>query len=123
METFTIIKLEDKYLLLSDEEIKEGDYIYSFKSKNLFKADSIEYMETHNIIEDFDKSFYINSNQSKKLISENPNFSLLSEEDCKKIGWVDVEKLANVHCKEYDRLGETPNFVSFIETQRKNFSS
>ena len=94
-----LIKLQDKFILVSDEVIKEGDSIYSFKSKNVFKADSIEYMEKHNMIEDFDKSFYINSNQSKKIIAGIPelpsiDFSLLSEEDSKTIGWVDVEKLS-----------------------------
>ena len=54
--------------ITSDEKIKEGDYIFSTKTNNLFKADSIEYLENHNMIEDFDKSFYINSKYAKKII-------------------------------------------------------
>ena len=54
--------------ITSDEEIKEGDWLFSSKTNNIFKADSIEYLESHNMIEDFDKSFYINSKYSKKII-------------------------------------------------------
>ena len=54
--------------ITSDEEIKEGDWLFSTKTNNLFKADSIEYLESHNMIEDFDKSFYINSKYAKKII-------------------------------------------------------
>lgn len=54
--------------ITSDEEIKKGDWIFSIKTNNLFKADSIEFLESHNMIEDFDKSFYINSKYAKKII-------------------------------------------------------
>jgi translation initiation factor 2 beta subunit (eIF-2beta)/eIF-5 len=54
--------------ITSDEEIKEGDWLFSSKTNNIFKADSIEYLESHNMIEDFNKSFYINSKYSKKII-------------------------------------------------------
>jgi hypothetical protein len=54
--------------ITNDEEIKEGDWLFSSKTNNIFKADSIEYLESHNMIEDFDKSFYINSKYSKKII-------------------------------------------------------
>jgi hypothetical protein len=54
--------------ITSDEEIKEGDWIFSLKTNNIFKADSIEYLKSHNMIEDFDKSFYINSKSAKKII-------------------------------------------------------
>jgi translation initiation factor 2 beta subunit (eIF-2beta)/eIF-5 len=54
--------------ITSDEEIKEGDWLFSSKTNNIFKADSIEYLESYNMIEDFDKSFYINSKYSKKII-------------------------------------------------------
>ena len=65
--------ITDNYILItSDEEIKEGNYIFSTKSNNIFKADSIEYLEKHNLIEDFDKSFYISSIVSKKIIAHLP---------------------------------------------------
>ena len=59
-------------LITSDDEIKEGNYIFSTKSNNIFKADSIEYLEKHNLIEDFDKSFCISSIVSKKIIAHLP---------------------------------------------------
>ena len=55
--------------IISDDEIKEGDYILNIETNNIFKSDSIEYLESHNIIEDFDKSFYINSKYAKKIIA------------------------------------------------------
>ena len=54
--------------ITSDEEIKEGDFILSVKTNNVFKADSIDYLESHNVIEDFNQSYYINSNYAKKII-------------------------------------------------------
>lgn len=56
------------YVFINDEPIKEGDFILSTKTNSIFKADSIEYLKSHNIIEDFDKSFYINSKNAKKII-------------------------------------------------------
>ena len=55
--------------IISDDEIKEGDYVLNIETNNIFKSDSIEYLESHNIIEDFDKSFYINSKYAKKIIA------------------------------------------------------
>jgi len=60
--------LNKNIYITNDEEIKEGDLIFSTKTNNIFKADSIEYLESHNIIEDFDKLFYINSKYAKKII-------------------------------------------------------
>ena len=54
--------------ITSNEEIKEEDWLFSTKTNNLFKADSIEYLGGYNMIEDFNKSFYINSKYAKKII-------------------------------------------------------
>jgi hypothetical protein len=62
-----IMQFQNIYIT-NDEEIKEGDWIFSLKTNNIFKADSIEYLKSHNMIEDFDKSFYINSKSAKKII-------------------------------------------------------
>lgn len=56
------------YITTSDSEIKEGDWFISTKSNNLFKADSIEYFKYYNLIEDFNKSFYLNSKNARKII-------------------------------------------------------
>lgn len=56
------------YITTSDSEIKEGDWFISTKSNNLFKADSIEYFKYYNLIEDFNKSFYLNSKNARKIV-------------------------------------------------------
>ena len=33
-----LIKLQDKFILVSDEEIKEGDFIYNTKTNNVFQT-------------------------------------------------------------------------------------
>jgi hypothetical protein len=67
-----IIEVSDYVLAVSEEKVKEGDLILSIKTDNIFKADSIEYLDSHNMIEDFDKSFYINSKYAKKIIAYQP---------------------------------------------------
>lgn len=75
-----LIKLRDKFILVSDERIKEGDYAYDTErciiSRIIGKGSIRNY---------------------KKIIAGIPklpsiDFSLLSEKDCKTIGWVDAEK-------------------------------
>lgn len=67
---YQLSNIQSQHLyIISDDEIKEGDYILNIETNNIFKADSIEYLESHNIIEDFDKSFYINSKYVKKVIA------------------------------------------------------
>lgn len=52
-----IIQLdEDHFIAVENLPVTEGDYVYSTKSSGLFKADSIEYSENGNIIEDFDQN-------------------------------------------------------------------
>lgn len=70
-------------IVVSDEEIKEGDWCYYPKNKKPFKV-----------------STYIVQDWLKKIIAGIPelpaiDFSALSEKDCKRIGWIDVEKIAD----------------------------
>ena len=96
-----LIKLQDKFILVSDEEIKEGDFllinnedVMQMKSsydndvsgEDIWVGDSLNGYATY-------------KDNCKKIIAgieELPSidFSLLSEEDCKIIGFVDVERLA-----------------------------
>ena len=84
-----LIKTQDKFILVSDEEIKEGEILpYVMKWENGY-----EIFNTNNGIR---KS---KLNRAYKIIAGIPelpsvDFSLLSEADCKEIGWADVEKLA-----------------------------
>lgn len=73
-----LVKLQDKFILVSNEI---AGYTYN---KPTWNSDN--------------RIGLSENNQSKKIIAgikdlPSIDFSLLSEEDCKKIGWVDVEKL------------------------------
>lgn len=72
-------------ILVSDEEIKDGDSLY-YATTNVILKNYVS--ETPRRKDDY------------KIIAGIPelpsiDFSALSEEDCKKIGWVDIEKLAD----------------------------
>lgn len=93
----TLIKLTDKYILTSDEEIKEGEWRYNFYPRRPgFDA--------------IDKALItqIGTTASKIIagIEGLPSVDLspLSEEDQKRVGWVDVENLAE------DLLKAHPDF-------------
>lgn len=89
-----LIKQQDKFILVSDETI-ENCYVYDFEENVCYFWNK----PTNEINTNFLKS-------CKKIIAGIPelpsiDFSLLSEEDCKEIGWVDVEKLADEFYKKY----------------------
>lgn len=82
---FNLIKLENKFILVSDEGINEGDRIIRLSNLEQSIANDEWDNDTHD--------------DWRKIVAGIPDlpsidFSSLSEEDCKKIGWVDVEKLA-----------------------------
>lgn len=88
MNTYKLIML-DNPILVSDEEIKENDFVYrhypdggSHIGKSLQKSDNLKKERVFKIIAGIPSLPSI-------------DFSALSEEDCKKIGWVDVERIAN----------------------------
>lgn len=101
-----LIKTEDKFILVSDEEIKEGDWCIA-----TYPHPTEHYLvQANNIVlgnvEHGKQLLFSHNNLTheirfcKKIIAGIPelpsiDFSLLSEEDCKTIGWVDVEKLAD----------------------------
>jgi hypothetical protein len=98
-----IIETPD-YILAVSDKIEEGDYILTTKTSNIYKADSLEYLESHNMIEDFDKSYYINSKYSKKIIAclpknNTPQLDLpllpemVVEEDVEKLAKIATSKL------------------------------
>lgn len=78
-------------IVVSDEEIKDGDSLYYASTNVVFR----NYMsETPRRKDDY------------KIIAGIPelptiDFSALSEEECKNIGWVDVKKLAYNHRRKY----------------------
>ena len=83
-------------ILVSYEEKTIDDTVFSFSDNNFFKLYNDRYPESQ--IEELNQS-----KNYKKIIAGIPelpsiDFSALSEEDCKKIGWVDSEKLAVKEC-------------------------
>jgi hypothetical protein len=74
-----LIKLQDKFILVSDEETKYPDYVWNGEH-----------------ILGIAKVFKPSGQKIIAGIPELPSidFSLLSEEDCKTIGYVDIEQLA-----------------------------
>jgi hypothetical protein len=78
----TLYKLKQGYVLISDEEIKD---VRPYKGR--------KHLEKENIINTF-PTYLTDLSECKLILSESPDFSLLSEEDAKRIGWFYVEKLA-----------------------------
>ena len=100
-----LIKLQDKFILVSDEEIKEGDWIIDTLSMEI-----VCWWDGNN----FDK-------YDKKIIAGIPelpsiDFSLLSEEDCKTIGFVDIEKLATRKYGTHIYAIEEPDAHGYIQS-------
>lgn len=95
-------------IVVSDEELTLGDTLkdcfYFFKGKVI-------------------KREYSHHKEGKKIIAGIPelptiDFSALSEEDCKKIGWVDVENLANEKFPDESTAGWKD---SFSPRERRGF--
>lgn len=86
-------------ILVSDEEIKEGCSCYHIEHKKVGKFELSKLSEPVLNYDDDGAKALVSLEYCKKTIAGIPelpsiDFSILSEEDCKKIGWVDVEKLA-----------------------------
>ena len=96
-----LIKIQDKFILVSDEEIKEGT-LFIHPDKTIERA-----------------SRDLDGGGLNKIIAgieflPSIDFSLLSEEDCKTIGWVDIYQLAFNECGN-DSNGKA-NFIRGFKT-------
>jgi hypothetical protein len=87
-----LIVLPEYNVIISDEKIKKGDWYYTepFCNLSIRKCEDDRYDFTH----------------CKKIISGTPelssiNYSALSEDDCKKIGYVDIYKIAEEKLKSH----------------------
>jgi hypothetical protein len=82
---YTLHKLPSKFIITSDEKIQEGDLMLSH-SKTICRAGNSTLVNMTSI----------DNTKCQKVIAEEEqiNFSRLSEEVCKKIGWFDVHKIA-----------------------------
>ena len=89
----TLYKLKEKYVLFSNEEIKEGDKYICISSMYVKECVKTVNNKTSSWVED-----YLGNQDlvkfSYKILTQSPDFSELKEEDTKRIGWFDVEKIA-----------------------------
>jgi hypothetical protein len=81
----TLYKLKEGYVLCSDEDIKDNDIVLVNKKWH------------DNVLRIFTTVFGGTKEGCKKVLTQSPDFSLLSEEDAKKIGLFDVDKIADVY--------------------------
>lgn len=108
-----LIMLADQIVLVSDQKIQEGDWCLDVIAVGLGAKPRIRKASKH-FAEDV-------SGDAFKIIAGIPelpsiDFSDLSEEDCKKIGWVDIEKLAKEFSDQsFHKQGKNDLFDGFIE--------
>lgn len=105
---YTLHKLPEGFLVTSDEKIEEGnigfDGLYIFKCLKPFIAN--ETTSGKNIpcfyIELGETSVFHETSYIKKVIAQQDqiDFSALSEEKQKEIGWFDIDKIAYKFCDE-----------------------
>jgi len=93
----TLYKLKEGYVLCSDEQPN-----HDYKGLMLFTP-------AMRLLNDMGVSLM---GDFKKVLTQSPDFSLLSEQDAKRIGWFDVEKLG------YDRAVERMWHPKSLETKR-----
>ena len=115
-------------IVVSDDEIKEGDLYLN--GNGVFKCSNKESGTCELAVNSLAK-------YNKKIIAGIPelpsiDFSALSDEDCKRIGWVDVEKLAHKAAQQRFRLTHIPldniheyggEILTFIETWMMGFKT
>lgn len=93
MRTY-LYKLKQGYVLCSDEQPN-----HDYKGLMLFTP-------AMRLLNDMGVSLM---GDFKKVLTQSPDFSLLSEEDAKRIGWFDVEGLAYRHRRSYQDSFEGMN--------------
>lgn len=109
---YTLHKLEEGFIITSDEDIREGDNYICISSMYVKKCIKKDNNKTCFWVED-----YLGNNDqlkfSFKVIAQQDqiNFSALSEEEQKKIGWFDVNKIAR---EEHKFNHKTIHEISFV---------
>jgi hypothetical protein len=102
----TLIKTNNSPILVSDEEIKEGDICVA--NAKTYNNTIVEYRKSP-----CPPPYVSNLNILQKVLSQSPK---LSKEVVDEIGWIDVEELAlnekielNASAWLYNQLSETPD--------------
>jgi hypothetical protein len=137
---YTLHKLQEGFIVTSDEEIKEGNKIY-WNGKAFGGPNDNIYIEFSGIYEVEESiglgdggitlptnlylkiGYNIDSYNCKKLIAQQDqiNFSGLTEEEQKEIGWFDVEKIC---VKDLEGLyGTIPDIGHIDETYVSGFKT
>jgi hypothetical protein len=90
MSNYTLHKLPEGFIITSHEDIQEDDFVFANDTNVIFRCNN---HEANSAIPQF-KNLY------EKLIAQQDqiDFSSLSEEDQKKIGWFDVDDMARRWC-------------------------
>jgi hypothetical protein len=107
---FTLRRLTERFIITSDEEIKEGDLsIMTNDFNDAYLVDIIKYLKQNKEFEVRLKKSPFNLNtckedKLKKVIAQQDqiDFSALSEEEQKEIGWVDIDFIVKDICG-YDK--------------------
>lgn len=105
-----LIKLEDKFILVNDKQIQINDNYVAWETN--YATEPKERWVMYNRVSG------LNGTNQYKIISEKPDFSLLSEANCKEIGWVNELILAEINSeKHYYAFGQQSEFyqLGFIE--------
>lgn len=113
---YTLIKLQDKYILCSNKKIKEGDWFY-VKTQNIEGGNIVNQStgngkfawKNHILSKETDERGY-HPNHCLKIIAgieglPNIDFSLLSEKDCKEIGYIKDKELEKEIKYWYEKTG------------------
>lgn len=115
-----LIILPNQPILVSDEEFEEGysgPIVISTRDKELInKPDFVVSTKMDALqgkILNLKDNTWVWCDEGKKIIAGFPdlpkiNFSALSEEDCKKIGWIDVRNLAHKAAHQKFKLTHIP---------------
>ncbi len=124
---YILYKLPEGFIITSDEEIKSEDLVFEncqMGEANIQELHVCEFVnKVDGWIEFKEENCKTGLGWCKKVIAKQDqiDFSSLSEEEQKKIGWFDVENLAN----EYSQLNTIPNlqrqmaWISYFEGFQK----
>lgn len=123
-----LIKHNNKFIVVNDDEINGGDWVYFNGSPKCIVRVGEKYMAGENgcngeFYKPYDNdpccSYY--AKECIKIISENPDLSELSEEDLKKIYYLDANSLSEKVYRDFpDRPGDVEwHFNRDINAPRK----
>lgn len=110
----TLYKIKEGYVLCSSEEIKDQDFVLTPDNKIVqagMKEGQVGWGKNKT-------DFAYFGTAGSKVLTQSPDFSLLSEENAKEIGWFDVRKICDfIHLELYHDISD----ASFEDGFEKGF--